>query len=381
MAGVFISYRRDDSAEPARRIFDALAARLGTDRVFIDAVTLEPGQDFAAAIQEKIGFCDAVVAVIGPRWLTCTGPDGRRRLDQPDDWVRLEIASALSQDVKVIPALVDGADLPDARQLPPALKDLTHHQAIDLRRDQFARDLERLEQALAPSAGAQNPVALWLALLTRRHRALDPLDLSRPAMLWRAFAFMGLMMLVAEALRLPVNARAGLPYWNVAYLAGDVIANCVEWLLVGVALHLGMRFFGGRASLPTSLAVFCFMSAWVPLIALSQVPVWGIRVSIVQDMADAAWNPEVAVEKMQRFVDALGAFGAARLVVSLGLATALWFLLFGSVYRALRSLNRLTGGRAFAGFVLGLVAGSMSVALISAPLLGAVYAAFGIPGR
>src|SRR5262249_54634250 len=159
MAGVFISYRREDSADTARRIFDGLAARLGADRVFIDAVTLEPGQDFAAAIQEKIGFCDAVIAVIGPRWLTCTGPDGRRRLDDADDWVRLEIASALSQDVKVIPALVDGADLPDVRHLPPPLKDLTNHQAIDLRRDQFARDLERLEQALAPSAGAQNPVA------------------------------------------------------------------------------------------------------------------------------------------------------------------------------------------------------------------------------
>ena len=329
MAGVFISYRRDDSAEAARRIFDGLAARLGAERVFIDAVTLEPGQDFAAAIQEKIGFCDALVAVIGPRWLTCAGPDGRRRLDEPDDWVRLEIASALSQDVKVIPALVDGAELPDARELPPPLTGLTNHQAIDLRREQFARDLERLEQALAPSAAAENPIALWLALLTRRHRALDPLDLSRPAMLWRAFAFMGLMMLVAEALRLPVNARAGLPYWNVAYLAADVIANCVEWLLIGVALHLGMRFFGGRASLPTSLAVFCFMSAWVPLIALSQAPVWGMRVSIVQDMADASWNPEVGLEKMRQFVDALGAFGAARLLVSLALATALWFLLFG----------------------------------------------------
>ena len=381
MAGVFISYRRDDSAEAARRIFDGLAARLGAERVFIDAVTLEPGQDFAAAIQEKVGFCDALVAVIGPRWLTCTGPDGRRRLDEPDDWVRLEIASALSQDVKVVPTLVDGADLPDARDLPAPLTGLTNHQAIDLHREQFARDLERLERALAPSAAASNPIALWLALLTRRHRALDPLDLSRPATLWRAFAFMGLMMLIGEALRLPVNARAGLPYWNVAYLAADVIANCVEWLLIGVALHLGLRVFGGRASLQKSLAVFCFMAAWVPVIALSQVPVWGVRVSVVQDMADVGWNPHTGVEKMREFVEALGAFGTARLVLSFGLATVLWFLLFGSVYSALRSLNRLTGARAMAGFALGLAAGVLSVAFVSAPLLGAVYAAFGISVR
>jgi hypothetical protein len=381
MAGVFISYRRDDSADAARRIFDGLAARLGADRVFIDAVTLEPGQDFAAVIQEKVGFCDALVAVIGPRWLTCTGPDGRRRLDEPDDWVRLEIASALSQDVKVVPALVDGADLPDARQLPAALAGLTNHQAIELRRAQFARDLERLERALAPSTAASNPVALWLALLTRRHRALDPLDLSRPAMLWRAFAFLVLMMLIGEALRLPVNARAGLPYWNAAYLAADVIANCVEWLVIGAALHLGMRALGGRASLQASLAVFCFMSAWVPVIALSQVPVWGVRVSVVQDMADVGWNPELGLEKMREFVEALGAFGTARLVLSFALATVLWFLLFVSVYSALRSLNRLAGVRAIAGFALGLAAGAVSVALVSAPLLGAVYAAFAIPVR
>jgi len=340
MAGVFISYRRDDSAEAARRIFDGLAARLGPERVFIDAVTLEPGQDFAAVIQAKVGFCDALVAVIGPRWLTCATTDGRRRLDDPDDWVRLEIASALSQDVKVVPALVDGARLPDARQLPAPLASLTNHEAIDLRRDEFSRDLERLAQALAPPRTASNPVALWLALLTRRHRALDPLDLSRPATLWRAFAFLGLMMLIGEALRLPVNARAGLPYWNVAYLAADVIANCVEWLIVGVALWIGMRVVGGRAPAPASLAVFCFMSAWMPVIALSQVPVWGVRVSIVKDMADVGWDPAMGLEKMRDFVAALGAFGAVRLLVSFALATVLWFLLFASVFSALRSLNR-----------------------------------------
>jgi hypothetical protein len=188
-------------------------------------------------------------------------------------------------------------------------------------------------------------------------------------------------MLIGEALRLPAAARAGLPYWNAAYLAADVIANCVEWLVVGVALHLGMRAFGGRASLQKSLAVFCFMSAWVPVIALSQVPVWGVRVSVVQDMADVGWSPSTGLEKMRQFVDALGAFGTARLVLSFALASALWFLLFASVYSAARALNRLARGRAIAGFALGLAAGVLSIGLLSAPLLGVVYAAFGVPAR
>jgi hypothetical protein len=121
MSGVFISYRRDDSAPEARRLFERLAARFGSHRVFIDAVTLEPGQDFAVAIREKVAFCNALVAVIGPEWLETRTPDGRRRLDDPDDRVRVEIASALSEKIHVIPALFNGAALPDA----------TRHRALD----------------------------------------------------------------------------------------------------------------------------------------------------------------------------------------------------------------------------------------------------------
>jgi hypothetical protein len=379
VSGIFISYRRDDSAAEARLLFDRLAARFGQDRVFLDAVTLQPGQDFAAAIHEKVAFCDALVVVIGPRWVDSRTADGRRRLDDPDDWVRLEIASALSEEVRVIPALVNGAALPDARQLPAPIAGLTNHQVIELRPTQLAGDFDRLERALAPLLSGGTVTVSWLALLTRRHRALDPLDLQRPGTLWRAFRFFLVMMLIGEALRLPTAARAGLQYWNVGYLVVDVLVNGVEWLAIGVALHLGMRAFGGRGTLQKSIAICCFMSAWLPIIALSQMPVWGLRVSVATDMADVAWQPGAAIEKMTRFVEHLGVFGTVRVAVSFVLATVLWALLLTSVYAALRTVHQLRGPRAAAAFALGGTVAALFIGLFYAPMLGAVYAAFGIP--
>jgi hypothetical protein len=379
MSGIFISYRRDDSAAEARRLFDRLAARFGADRIFLDAVTLQPGQDFAEAIHEKVAFCDALVVVIGPRWLDSRTTDGRRRLDEPDDWVRLEIASALREDIAVIPALVNGAALPSARQLPAPIAPLTNYQVVELRAAQLDRDLERLEQALDPLLPRETRGISWLALLTRRHRALDPLDLRRPGTSWRAFTFLLVMMLIGEALRLPTAARAGLPYWNVGYLVMDVIVNTVEWLAIGVVLHLAMRAFGGRASLPQSIVIVCYLAAWLPVIALSQMPVWGLRVSVAKDMADVAWRPGTALETVTRFVQDLGVFGTVRVAVSFVLATVLWALLLTSLYAALRTVHHVRGPKALAAFALGGAAAVIFIALFYAPVLGAVYAAFGIP--
>ncbi len=381
MSGVFISYRRGDSGPEARRLFERLAARFGADRVFIDAATLEPGQDFAAAIREKVAFCDALVAVIGPAWLDTRTSDGRRRLDDPDDWVRLEIASALSLDVRVIPALVNGAPPPDREKLPAPLAPLTTLQAIELRPGEFDVDVRRLERTLEPLVSGGNLIASWIALLTRRHRALDPLRLDLPQTLWRAVGVLLFMMLVGEALRLPATARAGLPYWNVVYLGLDVLMNAIEWLAIAAALHLAMRAFGGRATLQKTIVLCCFMSAWLPLIALSQVPVWGLGFSITQEMGDVGWQLSSGVERMARFVDQLGAFGVARVFLSFALATSLWALLLSSLYAALRTLNGLGIWRALAAFTLGLLGALFFIAFFHVPMSGSLYAAFGVPAR
>jgi hypothetical protein len=112
LGGVFICYRREDSAGYARLIYDRLAQRLQRDNVFFDVGNIEPGVDFFEILSERVGKCDALVAVIGRNWTSAADKDNRRRLDDPDDFVRIEIEAALERGVRVIPVLIDGAAMP-----------------------------------------------------------------------------------------------------------------------------------------------------------------------------------------------------------------------------------------------------------------------------
>jgi TIR domain len=117
---VFISYRREDTAYPAGWLYDRLADRYGTGQVFKDVDSIELGDNFVEAITGAVGSCDVLLALIGPRWLTITNDHGRRRLDDRDDFVRLEIEAALNRPVLVIPILADGAKMPRPRSCPTA---------------------------------------------------------------------------------------------------------------------------------------------------------------------------------------------------------------------------------------------------------------------
>ena len=147
MPGVFISYRREDSGYVGR-LFDVLSARFGRSNIFMDIDTIEGGEDFTAVIEEKIKECDALVAVIGKRWLTSTGQNGGRRLDDSRDYVRLEIAKALIRGIRVIPVLVGGATIPEPNDLPEELVPLSGRQAIELRDAHFHQDTQRLIDVL-----------------------------------------------------------------------------------------------------------------------------------------------------------------------------------------------------------------------------------------
>jgi hypothetical protein len=142
--GVFISYRREDSSGYAGRLFDILAGHFGRDRIYMDIDTIKGGDDFAAVIDEKVGQCDVLLAVIGEKWLTAAGEHGDRRLDMPGDFVRQEIAKALERSVRVIPVLVGGASIPQPDDLPPDLRPLSVHQAMDLRDAHFHADADLL---------------------------------------------------------------------------------------------------------------------------------------------------------------------------------------------------------------------------------------------
>src|SRR4051794_11122419 len=115
MPNIFISYRRGDAAGHAGRLFDSLSARYGRDRVFMDRDSITPGVDFVERIDEALASCEAAVIVIGEDWIRITGPDGRRRLDDPADYVRTEVVASLARShVRVVPVLVGGAPMPSA---------------------------------------------------------------------------------------------------------------------------------------------------------------------------------------------------------------------------------------------------------------------------
>ena len=147
-ARIFMNYRREETAYPAGWLFDRLASHFGKDQVFKDIDSIEPGDDFIEVITTAVGSCDVLLAVIGGRWLTITGPDGRRRLDDPGDFVRLEIEAALARDVRVIPILVDEAQMPRADELPASLAKLARRQALELSPARFDFDTSRLLKVL-----------------------------------------------------------------------------------------------------------------------------------------------------------------------------------------------------------------------------------------
>jgi TIR domain len=146
--GIFVSYRRQDSGHLAGRLYDRLADRFGGGQVFMDVDTIEPGTDFAEEITRAVAACKVLLAVIGPGWLTATDEQDRRRLDNPGDFVRLEIEAALARGVRVIPVLADGAVMPGQHDLPESLAALARRNALFIRHESFRSDAGRLIAAI-----------------------------------------------------------------------------------------------------------------------------------------------------------------------------------------------------------------------------------------
>ena len=191
---IFINYRREDSAGHAGRLYDALSRRFGDDHVFMDVDAIEPGEDFTEVVEQKVGSCDVLIALIGRSWVTTTDREGRRRLHKPHDWVRQEIQTALERrDTRVIPALVQGAEMPAPDELPEPLQKLSSRNAVELRDARWGDDVGRLikhleglagaraQRSVPPAETAQQPPRAW-------PRALVPLGIGAGVLVLAAVA-------------------------------------------------------------------------------------------------------------------------------------------------------------------------------------------------
>lgn len=155
--GIFISYRHKDTQGEASRLADDLRAALSGVHIFRDVETIAPGEDFVAALERALSECSVMLVLIGPIWLETRDAQGRRKIDDPNDWTRLEVATGLKRGVRVIPVTCRDASLPSTDELPEDLRELRRRQAFQLDNDRWRYDFEQLVDKLVQAEGFRRP--------------------------------------------------------------------------------------------------------------------------------------------------------------------------------------------------------------------------------
>jgi len=266
---IFISYRREDSAGYAQAIYGRLTQKFSEHRVFMDVDTIEPGVDFVRTIEQAVEKCDVLIALVGNRWLESKGGAEGPRLNNPEDFVRVEIATALSRDIRVIPVLLDGTPMPAEALLPPPLKLFARRNAIEIGNSRFSSDIERLTTAIDKFFQEQAEAAVTKVDSANLSRTLDQSKESKIASLiywtvaalyafwaimtawigwqarqtstvvWRTFGVI-LIVNAIMVLRVPMlNFGAMTPRKRLQYAAGLHLLSFAVPLLVDAAVTSG----------------------------------------------------------------------------------------------------------------------------------------------
>ena len=163
MGAVFLSYRRGDSEGQARALSLELVKFLGKDSVFMDVDSIGLGRDFREVLQQSLGSCDVMVALIGPGWLDAVDGSGRRRLENTTDYVRQEIAGALKRNIPVIPVLVQGAQMPAPERLPEDIQDLAYRNGFELSHSTWESDVREMVNRLGLDVPKELRRSRWQA--------------------------------------------------------------------------------------------------------------------------------------------------------------------------------------------------------------------------
>lgn len=240
---VFISYRREETAPYAGRLYDAMVTKFGESNVFMD-VGLAPGVDFVERITEVVSGCVVLIVVMGPDWATARDEGGNARLADPDDFVRLEVETALRrQDVTPIPVLVDGARMPKAEELPSELRPLLRRNALEMSDARWTYDVSRLNDRLNELLGVVDgrPDKAGRAPVTRPEVQEGAVPTASSArMLIEGMLVAGVTAYLGR--RLVQDIHIAEPD-ELREIAGVVLRRGVTWAVTGAALAiwLGLR--------------------------------------------------------------------------------------------------------------------------------------------
>lgn len=270
MGGIFISYRRDDSAPWAGRLYERLLHDFRREQIFMDVDAIAPGDDFVARLEESVGAADVVLVLIGPGWLAATDRDGRRRLDDPADFVRIEIAAALRRDVRVVPILIEAAQMPRADELPPPLQALSRKQATTLTHQGFGAETRALVAALVPLVKRQLslPERVRLAAVGRQSEAAPAMPIPATAAVAVDAAVLApvasmspqLALLVSFLLSVPIErtVNALVSVWPAsAWALSTAVAAPVYACAVIALLFAAVWLLMSRALRPAAVAAWC----------------------------------------------------------------------------------------------------------------------------
>jgi len=249
VGSIFISYRRDDTGGYGGRLHEALCTHFGSHSVFRDIDAIQPGTDFARTIEGAVATADAVVVLIGRDWLTLTGRTGGRRLDDPDDFVCLEIASALDQGIPVIPVTVEEADVPAPTDLPAPIAALGRLQGIELSEERWKYDVGRLVDRLVEMVGSPAAAAMQEGP-SPRTGTVPALprgkDLRRLAVLIALVAVVSVVSVVANWLNPESKPRD-------AFSSETTLPASVEHVEINKSVwYSGFKLTLGRAALRTA---------------------------------------------------------------------------------------------------------------------------------
>ena len=370
MAAIFISYRRDDSKDETRRIAEKLAQRFGNDAVFLDVEAIDAGADFSKTILDGVRAASVMIVVIGPQWLKAQFPRGTSRLNDPEDFVRREIETALDWRVPIVPVLVDNASMPVTTKLPSSIRKLSLLQAFALNEPNRDEDIARLADVVANTykveplpidslkyfgGRVQNlrryPISLaTLVLRPKRFLATRALGQDRNSV--DAFVFLVVSTPLAVWL-----AIAEWPGQSWLLLVSGASVNVMLTLLLSLPLYLAWRAAGADREYGRVLTILFYQSSVFYL----GVGLNGLMLLAAVNLTDPRLLPSLKGELEQKSAAAFFDDAASALftttsgtvvifpyVLAFDIALLLWMIASWGAYRRALGLSRIRSSMAFA---------------------------------